>query len=88
MSKKRRKTKQSRLLQTTDDLSCHFISPLLSILGKTNQFKVEGGRQDWYICGCGSSGSTRPENIIPEMVEKNAGNSKLILKMIEKMMTH
>jgi hypothetical protein len=60
----------------------------LSILGKTNQFKVEGGRQDWYICGCGSSGSTRPENIIPEMVEKNAGNSKLILKMIEKMMTH
>jgi hypothetical protein len=42
----------------------------LSILGKTNQFKVEGGRQDWYICGCGSSGSTRPENIIPEIIEK------------------
>jgi hypothetical protein len=47
-----------------------FHPPPLLVYSWKNKSVQSGGRKDWYICGCGSSGSTRPENIIPEIIEK------------------
>jgi hypothetical protein len=69
MSKKKKKT-NSQDLYRQRTIYLAISSPPLLVYSWKNKSVQSGGRQDWYICGCGSSGSTRPENIIPEIIEK------------------
>lgn len=78
MSKKRRKNSQDLYRQRTIYLG-HIISPLLSILGKTNQFKVEEDKIGISV-GVVQVEARAQKTSFRKWLEKktNAGNSKQI----------